>query len=119
VQDALDRLVRKGTSTVVLVAHRLSTVMSADCIAVVADGRIAEQGTHPELLELGGIYAKLVSRQLSREANQLETAPSNVDALFADEEGEEGDSGGGGGGGGKVPDVEPAAVRRGSQGRRS
>ena len=82
VQEALDRLIRRGGSTVVLVAHRLSTVMDADQIAVVDGGRIAESGTHSELVERGGIYGRLVARQLSRAANQLGEPPSAVDELF-------------------------------------
>merc|ERR1711871_256802 len=79
VQQALDELIGSGGGgggdgkcTVVLVAHRLSTVMNADIIAVVDKGRIAERGTHDELVDAGGIYAKLVSRQMARQANQIE-----------------------------------------------
>ncbi|KAJ7518959.1 hypothetical protein O6H91_20G017000 [Diphasiastrum complanatum] len=62
VQDAMDRLM-KGR-TVLVIAHRLSTVKSADTVAVVAEGKIAEAGTHDELLRSNGIYAALVKRQL-------------------------------------------------------
>eukprot|EP00250_Pteridium_aquilinum_P006413 c16349_g1_i1 orf=183-2132(-) len=62
VQDAMDRLM-KGR-TVLVIAHRLSTVQSADTVAVVDGGCIAEKGTHYELLEKNGIYAALVKRQL-------------------------------------------------------
>jgi prophage DNA circulation protein len=62
--------------TVVLVAHRLSTVIDADVIAVVDSGRVAEQGTHHQLLALGagsggGVYARLVSRQLAKQVTRL------------------------------------------------
>lgn len=50
----------------VLVAHRLSTVMNADQIAVVDGGRIVERGTHEQLLAAGGQYASLVARQLKK-----------------------------------------------------
>ncbi|KLT43566.1 P-loop containing nucleoside triphosphate hydrolase protein [Cutaneotrichosporon oleaginosum] len=66
VQDALDRAA-KGRTTVV-VAHRLATVRNADKILVIADGRVAEQGTHDSLLALGGVYAGLVEHQKLEEA---------------------------------------------------
>ena len=59
IQRALDELMRDRTS--VVIAHRLSTVRNADRIAVVDGGRIVEQGYHDELLELGGLYARLHS----------------------------------------------------------
>ena len=52
--------------TVVLISHRLSTVRHADRIALLAGGRIAEQGTHAELVDHGGEYARLFSLQASR-----------------------------------------------------
>ncbi|KAK3413484.1 hypothetical protein EUGRSUZ_I02042 [Eucalyptus grandis] len=62
VQDAMDSLMRGRT--VLVIAHRLSTVKSADTVAVVSDGQIAESGTHEELLSQDGIYTALVRRQL-------------------------------------------------------
>lgn len=61
IQKSLDELCR-GRTTIV-VAHRLSTVRNADEIAVVANGVIAEQGTHETLMEKNGIYAKLYNLQ--------------------------------------------------------
>lgn len=61
VQDALNKLLVGRTS--VVIAHRLSTIHNADKIIVVDHGRIAEQGTHTELLAKGGIYAKLIELQ--------------------------------------------------------
>lgn len=72
VQDALDRLIARGNSTVLLIAHRLSTVINADKIAVIDDGQIAELGTHSQLVEKGGIYASLVSKQMARQNNVLD-----------------------------------------------
>ena len=61
VQEALARL-RQGRTTIV-VAHRLSTVRDADLVVAMADGVAMEQGTHAELLELDGLYARLVRTQ--------------------------------------------------------
>ena len=68
IQAALD-LVSKDRTTIVI-AHRLSTVVGADEIIVLRDGRIAERGTHAELLTSGGLYAGMWERQL--EANEAE-----------------------------------------------
>ena len=61
IQQALDELC-KGRTTIV-VAHRLSTIKHADEIAVIADGRITEQGNHETLMANGGMYAELYSLQ--------------------------------------------------------
>jgi ATP-binding cassette subfamily B protein len=60
-QEAFDRLSR-GRTTIVI-AHRLSTVRNADRIAVVESGHIVELGSHTELMDLNGAYAKLVHSQ--------------------------------------------------------
>jgi ABC-type multidrug transport system fused ATPase/permease subunit len=61
VQEALDRA-QKGRTSIVI-AHRLSTVQNADLIVVIHNGKVAEQGTHSELLAMKGIYHKLSTRQ--------------------------------------------------------
>jgi subfamily B ATP-binding cassette protein MsbA len=61
VQQALTRMLKGRTS--VVIAHRLSTIQNADKIIVIDEGRIAEQGTHTELIARGGIYAKLIEMQ--------------------------------------------------------
>ena len=61
IQDALENLMRGRTSLVI--AHRLSTVASRDRIVVLSDGAIVEDGTHAELVNAGGEYARLWSRQ--------------------------------------------------------
>ena len=63
VRGALDLLARSRTTLVI--AHRLSTVRNAHRIIVLEDGHVAETGTHRELLDKGGLYAHLVSRQLA------------------------------------------------------
>ena len=61
IQEAMDHLMRGRTSFVI--AHRLSTIRNADCILVMRDGNIVEQGTHAELLARGGFYAALYNSQ--------------------------------------------------------
>lgn len=63
--------------TVIAIAHRLSTIAAMDRLIVMDQGQIVEQGTHQQLLELGGIYAKLWSHQsggfLASRARKLPT----------------------------------------------
>ena len=63
VQDAFTRLLEGRTSFVV--AHRLSTIRDADCILVMKDGRVYEQGRHEELLKKNGFYAELYNSQFA------------------------------------------------------
>ncbi|KAI3953710.1 hypothetical protein MKW98_017534 [Papaver atlanticum] len=69
VQDAMESLM-KGR-TVLVIAHRLSTVKSADTVAVISGGQIVESGTHEELLDKDGIYTALVRRQLQGSKTEL------------------------------------------------
>ena len=63
VHQALRELMKDRTTLVI--AHRLSTVRAADSIAVMNQGRLAEQGSHEDLMAKGGLYARLVARQLA------------------------------------------------------
>ena len=63
----------------VLIAHRLSTVINATQICVIHKGLIVERGSHDALVEMGGVYAQLVSRQLSRDASAVMGAKKGKD----------------------------------------
>src|SRR5262249_23195372 len=75
IQEALERVSRNRTSLVF--AHRLSTIVAADEIIVLDQGRIAERGTHSELLALNGLYASMWNRQ--REAEEARERLALVD----------------------------------------
>lgn len=64
VQDALDRATKTRTS--IVIAHRLSTIANADHIAVIHRGKVAEQGSHSELMGMKGLYHKMYTYQVSR-----------------------------------------------------
>jgi subfamily B ATP-binding cassette protein MsbA len=64
VQEAIDRLLTGRT--VFVIAHRLSTIQHADHILVFDQGRLAEEGTHLELLSRSGLYARLHALQFER-----------------------------------------------------
>ena len=65
--DLYDEIARHAADkTVIFISHRFSTVRMADYIAVVDDGQIIEQGTHEDLLERDGMYAKMFNAQASR-----------------------------------------------------
>ena len=72
VQQALDRLTRDPTTLVI--AHRLATVMGADMIYVIDEGRIVEAGTHAELLTKDGLYARLSKLQFRDEPSVHDAA---------------------------------------------
>eukprot|EP01088_Endostelium_zonatum_P004725 TRINITY_DN1603_c0_g2_i1.p2 TRINITY_DN1603_c0_g2~~TRINITY_DN1603_c0_g2_i1.p2 ORF type:complete len:362 (-),score=100.79 TRINITY_DN1603_c0_g2_i1:95-1180(-) len=104
VQEGIDKLIDrsgrdgKGKCTVVLIAHRLSTVMNADKIVVIDAGKVIEEGTHIELVKKGGFYSKLVKKQVERlratlqddtQQHKLESAGDVIDELIDQEQEEE------------------------------
>jgi subfamily B ATP-binding cassette protein MsbA len=81
VQAALKQLMQGRTTLVI--AHRLSTVVDADVIYVIEAGRVAEQGTHAELLARGGSYARLYSLQFAEEDEASAAATARGSAAAA------------------------------------
>src|SRR4030081_1329737 len=67
IQEALRRLERRRT--MIVIGHRLSSIMDADRIVVLEDGEVAEVGTHADLLERGGAYTRLYEAQIARGAS--------------------------------------------------
>ncbi len=84
IQDALDTLLRGRTSFVI--AHRLSTIIKADKIVVMEKGEVVEMGNHTELLERGGVYARLYAEQfrveLTAVAAREEVAATNGGQMY-------------------------------------
>jgi ATP-binding cassette subfamily B protein len=77
IQAALAPLLAGRTSLVI--AHRLSTILAADQILVLDRGRLLEQGTHPELLARGGLYARLYEEQFKTDDGRA-SAPAETRA---------------------------------------
>lgn len=67
VQSALDELMK--TRTTICIAHRLTTILHADVIVVLKEGKIVEQGRHEELVQRGGVYQKLYEMQFAARTN--------------------------------------------------
>jgi ATP-binding cassette subfamily B protein len=74
IQAALERLMEGRTT--IAIAHRLSTILRADQILVYERGRIVERGTHTELIQRGGLYARLYHEQFESEGERPQTALS-------------------------------------------
>ncbi|MGI9303393.1 MAG: ABC transporter, partial [Gammaproteobacteria bacterium] len=64
IQSAFETI--SAERTTIVIAHRLATVLKADTIVVMVEGRIVDQGTHSELLGRGGTYAQLAELQFSQ-----------------------------------------------------
>ena len=68
-RGALDALMRDRTT--IVIAHRLSTVRHADLLVVLDRGRVVELGSHAQLVAQGGLYARLIRRQLAGAAEPM------------------------------------------------
>jgi ATP-binding cassette, subfamily B, bacterial len=79
--DALDKLMAGRTTF--MVAHRLSTIRNADRILVINGGELVEQGTHDELLEVGGLYRQLYDMQSARIRRKIESASDVTEEFIA------------------------------------
>ena len=77
IQNALEAMMKGRTS--IVIAHRLSTILKADRILVVKDGVIAEQGSHEELLEKGGVYKSLYETQFRQILDMEEEKKDEAD----------------------------------------
>jgi ATP-binding cassette subfamily B protein len=84
IQEALERVSRNRTSLVI--AHRLSTIVAADEIIVLDQGKIAERGTHAQLLASGGLYASMWNRQREAEAAREKLAEIGEDDIAPNRE---------------------------------
>jgi len=79
IQDVLYSIARRRTT--IIIAHRLSTVVDADRIIVLEEGRIAEQGRHAELLAAGGLYAAMWLRQATERTQEAAEGSEPADVL--------------------------------------
>jgi ATP-binding cassette subfamily B (MDR/TAP) protein 1 len=73
VQQSIDALQKLKAQTTIVIAHRLSTIRNVDRICVIQDGKIAEMGSHDELMQTDGLYADLVKLQMdSNDSSTIE-----------------------------------------------
>jgi len=79
IQEGLEEILKERTS--LIIAHRLSTVRDADRILVMREGRIIEDGSHDELLELGGMYATLYYRQFTDPDASIDELLASADTV--------------------------------------
>ncbi|NLL38672.1 MAG: ABC transporter ATP-binding protein [Clostridiales bacterium] len=86
IQDAIDPLITGRTS--IVIAHRLSTVMAADEILVVSEGKIVERGKHADLVQQGGVYAELYDTQFRRALQDYETRRNGENVSYEGTPGE-------------------------------
>ena len=82
IQQALNRILQGRTS--IVIAHRLSTIRSADKIVVLDRGRVAEVGSHDQLLESGGVYAQLYAINYGLSGPSVDVAPVGGEVIGAD-----------------------------------
>jgi len=81
VQDALDNILAQKKITTIIIAHRLSTIRNADKIFVIVGGRVAEQGTHEQLMDRKKYYYRLVEKQEGGDENNDSGPPSRASSF--------------------------------------
>jgi ATP-binding cassette subfamily B (MDR/TAP) protein 1 len=85
VQASIDALQRMKAQTTIVIAHRLSTIRNADKICLIDQGRVAEMGTHDELIARNGLYADMVRLQLDTDATDATHPPDQPNHSESDD----------------------------------